>query len=84
MSRGLFILIAFLSELGIGILLVLRGNTVQAAMLGLIAKYPPLAVFVPFKRFRESPYYLLLLRIVGVAALIMSGFSLYMLTRAFN
>ena len=84
MSRGLFVLIAFLSELSMGILLILRGNTVQAAMLGLIAKYPLLAVFVPFKRFRESPYYLLLLRIVGVAALIMSGFSLYILTRAFK
>jgi hypothetical protein len=60
-----------------GVLCLFRPQLVQTHVLQFYSKHPILSSLTLFKGFHASPYYVLVLRIVGTGALIISGVSLY-------
>jgi len=60
-----------------GVLCLFRPQLVQTHLLQFYSKHPILSSLTLFKGFHATPYYVLVLRIVGAGALLISGASLY-------
>jgi hypothetical protein len=63
---------AFLITFVGGALCLLRPHFVQALVLRFFSKHPILSALTFFKGFYATPYYIVVLRIIGLSALIIS------------
>lgn len=60
-----------------GVLCLFRPQLVQTHLFQFYSKHPILSSLTLFKDFHATPYYVLVLRIVGTGALVISGVCLY-------
>jgi hypothetical protein len=79
MSNALVFVTMFLVTFAGGVLCLLRPQSVQAFVLRFFSEHPILSTLTLFKGFYATPYYIVVLRIIGLGALFISGVCVYSL-----
>jgi hypothetical protein len=77
MNHIMIFAISFLVSFVGGVLCLFRPHFMQTSALQLFSRYPTLSALTFFKGFYATPYYIVVLRIFGLGALIISGVCVY-------